>query len=124
MSDRLSPAQPLSRRAFLGRFAALGGIAVFAGCGGDAEAPTVAVGDGEYPVVEAAACEGYDATVDEQSRTMRTNLNYADASETEGQYCGNCQLKQDYAADASCLGCQLFAGPVSPGGWCMSWVAA
>ena len=135
---------PLTRRHFLGRFAAagaagLGGSALLAACGGgeDAAEPAVEAPEpnadtapgaagtpagGEYPVVEASTCEGYD-TLDEQALTLRQTLNYQDDSPEEGRYCGNCQFKQAYEADAQCLGCQLFLGPVSPGGWCQSWVA-
>jgi hypothetical protein len=127
MSDRPTPNPPPSpsRRHFLGRIAAvgaagLGGSTLLAACGDGAD--TAATGGGEYPVVEASTCQGYDA-LDQQALAARQALNYEDVTPEEGQYCGNCRFKQDYAQDASCLGCQLFAGPVSPAGWCQSWAA-
>ncbi len=122
--DRPISNAPFTRRHFLGRFAALGaaglgGSTLLAACGGgDGEAETV--GEGEYAVVEASSCEGFDA-LDEQALSARQALNYQDRSPEEGEYCGNCQFQQAYAEDDSCLGCTLFAGPVSPGGWCASW---
>jgi hypothetical protein len=125
-SDRPTPNTPLSssRREFLGRLAAigaagLGGSTLLAACGGDG-ADTAA--GGEYPVVDASTCQGYDA-LDQQALAARQALNYQDSTPEAGQYCGNCRFKQDYDQDASCIGCQLFAGPVSPGGWCQSWAA-
>lgn len=121
--DRSTSNSPLSssRRLFLGRLAALGaaglgGSTLLAACGGDG-ADTVG---GEYPVVDASTCQGYD-TLDQQALAARQALNYQDRTPQEGQYCGNCRFKQDYDQDSQCIGCQLFAGPVSPGGWCQSW---
>jgi hypothetical protein len=125
MSDR-SPNTPPSpsRRHFIGRIAALGaaglgGSTLLAACGGDG-ADTAAPGDIPYPVVDASTCQGYD-TLDQQALAARQALNYVDVTPEEGQYCGNCRFQQAYEQDASCLGCQLFAGPVSPAGWCSSW---
>lgn len=127
-----------TRRQFLGRLAAFtfvgaGATTLLAACGGGDAPATGDVADttgtaggaapsGDYPVVDASTCQGYDA-LDEQALAMRNALNYQDASPEADKHCGNCQLKQAYEADAQCLGCQLFAGPVSPGGWCQSWVA-
>ena len=126
MSDRPTSnnAPSPSRRHFLGRIAALGaaglgGSTLLAACGGGG-ADTAATGDSPYAVVEASTCQGYDA-LDQQALAARQALNYADVTPEEGQYCGNCRFKQDYAQDSNCLGCQLFAGPVSPAGWCQSW---
>lgn len=138
MSDPYEPASrapeegaPLDRRAFLGRFAALGlGASAFlAACGGGNGTDTGTTGqtggtatqaNGEYPVVPANDCAGYDELTDQQLQ-MRQSLQYEDESPREGQYCGNCRFQEAYAADQRCLGCQLFEGPVSPGGWCASW---
>jgi hypothetical protein len=126
-SDRTTPDTPpsTSRRDFLGRLAVLGaagfgGTTLLAACGGDT-AETAA--GGEYAVVEASTCQGFDA-LDEGSLNARQALSYADNSSQEGQYCGNCRFKQAYEQDSNCVGCQLFAGPVSPAGWCQSWAAA
>ena len=94
---------------------------LLSGCGSvGSVAP--AGGDSPYPVVNAATCEGYDA-LDQQALAPRQALNYADVTPEEGQYCGNCRFQQEYAQDSNCLGCQLFFGPVSPGGRCQSWAA-
>jgi hypothetical protein len=116
-----SPLSP-SRRAFLGRIAALGvagigGSTLLAACGDGADT----AGGSEYPVVNASTCQGYDA-LDQQALASRQALNYQDSTPEEGQYCGNCRFQQAYDQDTNCIGCQLFAGPVSPGGWCQSWV--
>ncbi|HLT46679.1 MAG TPA: high-potential iron-sulfur protein [Rubricoccaceae bacterium] len=111
---------PLSRRTFLGRLAALGAVAptLLTACGG---------GDGaDSLVVEAATCRGYDPA----SAPIRESLGYVDRSATPGQFCNNCRF---YTAPAGagdrCGLCQVIPGlngqgPVSPGGYCRSWAAA
>jgi hypothetical protein len=70
----------------------------------------------------AAECSGY-AELTEDDHTIRRTLNYVDVSPREGQYCNNCRFLIESAEYNPCLGCQLFAGPVAPRGWCSSWVA-
>jgi hypothetical protein len=113
-----------SRRAFLGRLAGLGGAsALLAACGGGSEG---ASGTPDALVVEASTCRGYD----DESLPVRTSLGYVDRSEVAGQVCKNCR---HYVAPAGagdrCGTCLLIPGtsgngPVSPGGYCRSWVAA
>lgn len=124
-TDRPTPNTSLSssRRQFLGRLAALGaaglgGSTLLAACGDGADT----AGGSPYPVVEASTCQGYDA-LDQQALAARQALNYQDNSPEAEQHCGNCRFQQAYDQDSNCLGCQLFAGPVSPGGWCQSWTA-
>lgn len=123
-STHVMPARipPLTRRAFLGRLAAVGAPALLVACGGD--------GAGESdlpPVVDASTCRGYDP----ESVALRRTLGYEDRSVVPGQYCTNCRF---YVAPASsgdrCGGCTLIPGlgesgqgPVSPGGYCRSWAA-
>ncbi|MEP0548837.1 MAG: high-potential iron-sulfur protein [Rhodothermales bacterium] len=129
MPDHTSPAPTtpslLSRRSFLGRLAAvgavgLGGSTLLAACGGD-EATTAGTSDGAR-VVEASSCEGYDA-LDPQALQTRQALGYVDATPREGQNCANCRFYTQPQGGSPCGGCQLFAGPVSPAGWCQSWAA-
>lgn len=133
MLDRTPPlvnsesASPLSRRSFLGRLAAVGtagfgASTLLAACGGD-DAATEGAGGGPAspPVVDASTCEGYEA-IDAGGLQTRRALNYVDATPTEGQYCDNCRFYQEPQGGSDCGGCQLFPGPVSPGGWCQSWV--
>lgn len=125
-----------SRRAFLGRFAALGAAglglsSVIAACGGGEqgggqEAPgatesTPADGADAGQVV-AADCEGYDALT-EQDLQMRETLQYADESPNPEQLCNNCRFYNQPAEGEVCGGCQLFKGPVAPEGYCSSWAA-
>lgn len=102
-------ADSVSRRRFLAATgAALGLSPILAACGG---------GD-----VTAASCEGYDQLTPEQLQA-RQNLNYVDVSVTPGQRCDNCRFYNAPEGGSPCGGCQLFAGPVAPAGWCSSWVA-
>lgn len=122
MSDPLA----LSRRAFLGRFAALGALtgtsALLAACGGGNEG---GAGPAGVPVVDASTCRGYDP----ESVAVRQSLGYVDASPHPDQYCSICRF---YTAPAGagdrCGTCQVIPGvsgngPVSPGGYCRSWAA-
>lgn len=118
-----TPESSRSRRSFLGRVlalgaAGLGGPALLAACGGGSTGGSTGGAD----VVEASSCEGYDA-LDASSLQMRDTLNYVDASPQEQQHCANCRFFTQPEAGSPCGGCQLFAGPVSPGGWCQSWTA-
>ena len=119
-----APAPPsVSRRAFLGRVAALGAgaSAVLAACGGDDAAPATA--GGAAPAtggVVAAECEGYDLLTPEE-RQPRQALGYVDVSPNPTQLCSNCRFYNQPVGNAPCGGCQLFKGPVAPGGYCNSW---
>lgn len=125
-SSPLSPleAARLSRRAFVGRLAALGALGAVVGpiaaCGGESSGGTLEV---QADVVEAASCNGFD-TLTPQQLSVREALGYIDAAPTAAQHCGNCRFMQPNTANAPCVGCQLIPGPISPGGWCRSWAAA
>ena len=100
----------VSRRRFLAvTGGALGLAPVLAACGG-----------GGVPT--AAECEGYDALT-EADLQSRNALQYVDISSRADQNCANCRLYNQPAGGSPCGGCQLFAGPVSPKGWCSGWVA-
>lgn len=120
---------PLSRRDALGRLATatlLGTSAstLLSACsdGQTAEerAAAAAAAPIEPTVVDAATCAGY-GDLSERALRSRASLNYVDATAVPERYCVNCRYKKAYAADSNCLGCTLFAGPVSPGGWCQTW---
>ncbi|NBC18088.1 MAG: hypothetical protein GVY18_12325 [Bacteroidetes bacterium] len=122
-----------SRRAFLGRFAALGAAGLglssaVAACGGgedggqQAPAATESAPAGDGDQVVAADCEGFDALTD-QDLQMRETLQYADESPNPEQLCNNCRFYNEPADGEVCGGCQLFKGPVAPEGWCSSWAA-
>lgn len=123
MSDPNTPV-PTSRRAFLGRIAALGaGASAFLAACGDAAAP--AATGGATPAtggVIAAECEGYDLLTPEELQP-RQALGYVDASPNATQLCSNCRFYNQPVGDAACGGCQLFKGPVAPNGYCNSWAA-
>lgn len=104
--SRPTTSAPIDRRRFLGAVGALALVPLAAGCGG---------GD-----VTAASCEGYDALTEQDLQT-RAALNYVDDSPNPSQFCTNCRLFNRPAGGSECGGCQLFAGPVAPGGWCSSW---
>lgn len=100
-----------SRRQFLATTgAALGLGPLVAACGG---------GDG----VVAAECAGHDALTP-QDLQARQALAYVDVTPIPVQRCDNCQFYVLPEGGSPCGGCQLFAGPVAPGGYCTGWVAA
>jgi hypothetical protein len=97
----------ISRRRSL-RVLGTGGLAVgllaVTGCGGEEEP-------------SGPSCS---TAPDQQSQQMRSTLRYVEQSTTEGKTCSNCaQYKEGEYGD--CGGCNLFTGPVRPGGYCLSW---
>ena len=118
-----SDSPSLSRRAFIGRLGALGAAglgatSLLSACGGD----DARVGPDGVAIVDSSTCEGYDA-IEPAGLQTRQSLNYVDATEMEGKNCANCRFYNVPEGGSPCGGCQLFPGPVSPGGWCQSWVA-
>jgi hypothetical protein len=71
----------------------------------------------------AAECPGY-AELTENELASRRGLQYADVSPEAGQHCHNCEFLTPAEQYNPCVGCQLFAGPVAPEGWCAAWAAA
>jgi len=54
---------------------------------------------------------------------IRTSLSYADASPEPGKSCLSCQQFLPAAAAGTCGGCKVLKGPISPAGYCKSFVA-
>ena len=113
----------LSRREALARLAVLGvGVSCLPGCGGSSEnAPNV--GADAPDIVDASTCKGH-ATLDADAMELRQSLGYVDATVKPTQYCANCRFYRLPEGGDRCGGCQLFAGPVSPAGYCTSWAQA
>ncbi len=53
---------------------------------------------------------------------QRKALKYVDNSPEKGKLCSNCALYVPAKAGSQCGGCTLIKGPISPNGWCTSWV--
>lgn len=53
---------------------------------------------------------------------QRKSLKYTDNSPEKGKLCSNCALYVPAKAGSPCGGCNLIKGPISPNGWCTSWV--
>jgi hypothetical protein len=70
---------------------------------------------------QAAAGEGCNTPLDQQSQTLRGQLQYKEVSEKENQNCANCAQYIEDAPYGDCGGCKLFSGPVQPKGHCLSW---
>ncbi|MDT7855761.1 high-potential iron-sulfur protein [Rubrivirga sp. S365] len=103
----------VSRRRFLAATAGAFALSpVLAACGG-----------GDEGGVVAANCEGYGALTAAELQ-QRAALNYVDVTPIPGEMCSNCAFYEAPAGGAACGGCQLFAGPVAPGGYCTGWAAA
>ena len=100
----------LSRRRFLVATAGAIGVApILSACGSGA--PKFA-----------SECDGY-STLTETDLATRNALSYADKSANPAEICASCRLYNAPASGSACGGCQLFAGPVLPGGYCTGWAA-
>ncbi|MFN3603880.1 MAG: high-potential iron-sulfur protein [Leptonema sp. (in: bacteria)] len=53
---------------------------------------------------------------------QRKNLQYTDHTPKADQKCENCALYVVAEGNSPCGKCNLIKGPVSPLGWCTSWV--
>ena len=104
MTDRLITRRELLKRAYAFG-AAVAGVSVLSACGGEE------AGGG----LDCSAAEG-------QAQTMRTSLQYVEASTTADQNCINCNFFQGANATA-CGNSSLNLGNVNPNGWCSSWAA-
>jgi len=58
---------------------------------------------------------------DAQSAQMRKTLQYVEKSPKEGKKCSNCMQWKPPEKEGECGGCKLFAGPVNPNGYCLSY---
>lgn len=121
----------LTRRDFVTRVLAVGGAGAFlpaliSACGGEERPATpdsdVLTPEGEEGQVMAEACPGFDELTD-QDMQLRQALEYVDVSPNATQVCSNCQFYTEPEAGSQCGGCELFQGPVAPGGYCNSWAA-
>ncbi len=53
---------------------------------------------------------------------QRKALKYTDNSPEKGKLCSNCALYVPAKPGSQCGGCTLIKGPISPNGWCTSWI--
>lgn len=72
------------------------------------------------PAKAGGACAD-PAKLDQQSKTMRSTLQYVEKSVKEGQNCSGCLQWIPGAKADACGGCKLFSGGVNPKGYCLSW---
>ena len=110
-----------TRRAFLRRALSFGAASVGAGtllaaCGGEQEGGAA----GEEDAL--AACNDVSG-LSEEEKQVRQNFEYVNETPYPEKRCNNCQFYQQPEGGTVCGGCQLFAGPVSPQGYCNSWIA-
>ena len=101
---------------------AMGGLLATAGC--KSEAPPPAAKPVEKPVEKpaepaAAGCPGQEA-IDEGSQNLRKALQYVEVSPQAGKACTGC-AQFEAGKYQTCGGCKLFAGPVAPAGYCLSF---
>ena len=97
-----------TRRQFIAAAAALVGLPALAACGSGPQS--------------ASACAGYDA-LSPADLQQRAALQYVDQTPAPDKLCLNCRFYTAPAGGSPCGGCQLFAGPVLPAGYCASWAA-
>lgn len=116
----------LNRREFLERAAAIGAAAVGAGAILSACDPPEDDDAADDQPDDEFSCNDEDALagLDDEEIERRESHDYTDDSPVEGEYCYNCALYEEPEGGEDCGGCQLFAGPVHPDGWCDDWVGA
>jgi hypothetical protein len=101
--------QPLDRRSFLARAAALGAVAV----AGGALATGCTSGGGALTCTDTTGLAEADIA-------GRTALGYVDQSTDAAKNCLNCQLYTP-AAEGQCGACSVVKGPIHPQGYCTAW---
>ncbi len=111
----MSKDNSISRKAFLGKISMLGlagaGAGVFLkGCG-----------NGEEATEAADPCADLSG-LSESDIQLRETLQYVAETPNPEERCDNCEYWIDDQHGPQCGGCTLFAGPVHPAGWCVSWV--
>ena len=72
---------------------------------------------------EAGVTCGDLSSLTDADKGMRTALQYVDNTPDAAKDCSGCQLFLPVAEGKVCGGCPLLKGPISPKGWCASWVA-
>jgi hypothetical protein len=102
----------LSRRDVLQRSAAVGALAVFG---------TAAAACNKSPSAAGLACTDTSG-LSPTDLQVRTSLAYVDVSTEPGKMCSNCQQFIAGAPNA-CGTCKVVKGPISPKGYCKSFVA-
>ncbi len=112
MKDR----EQLSRRDFVRKLSVFGFVGLGAGsilkaCGNGEEAET----DPDDP------CNDLSDLTDDEIQT-REAFEYVAETPNPDERCDNCQFWLPDEHGEECGGCDLFAGPVHPAGWCNSWV--
>lgn len=124
MSDDES--NDLSRRRFLQSLSVVGVAgasgSLLAACGGSSDSGNGSTS--EAPTGPCAELTDLSKQEKQQRQKMVKSLNYVRQSPNDSQRCDNCQLYLSEEYGDSCGGCQLFPGPVYPGGYCDSWVKA
>lgn len=104
----------LSRKEFLKRAGIVGatlvvGPAVFQAC------------KQEEKKAQGPKCDDVTGLTPEEIE-QRKNLQYTDNSPDPNKLCQNCALYVLPEGNSPCGKCNLIKGPVSPMGWCTSWV--
>jgi hypothetical protein len=75
----------------------------------------------EHAHTEGPKCDDVSGLKPEEIE-QRKNLQYTDYSPDPAKLCSNCALYVAPENNAPCGGCNLVKGPISPNGWCTSWV--
>jgi hypothetical protein len=90
---------------------AAGGLLGLAGCNKGGEGAAKAPGGGNC---------GEKGSPDEAAKQLRTTLQYKEKSDVPGKKCSGC-MQYEPGKFGDCGGCKLFAGGVSPEGYCLSF---
>ncbi|MCA9554475.1 MAG: hypothetical protein KC933_30855 [Myxococcales bacterium] len=121
MSDATQQEKLLNRRKalhVLGATVAASSAVLMTACKGESKPAPKAEAPKPAPKPAAAAC-GDPATLDEQSKTLRSTLQYVPASPHADK---SCKLCMQYTEESpTCGACKLFTGGVSPAGYCLSF---
>ena len=107
----------ISRKDFLKKGAVAGAM----GAAAVALAYCKKKGGEEASAPSAGGCSDVSGLTQAEKDT-RAQLKYMDKSDQEGKACNGCALFVPAAAGAACASCNLVKGPISPEGYCTSWV--
>lgn len=113
MKDR----EQLSRRDFVRKLsvfgvAGLGAGSILKACGNGEDEPAA---DADDP------CADVSGLSEQEIQEREDIYEYVAETPNPDERCDNCQFWQPDRFGEECGGCELFAGPVHPGGWCNTW---
>jgi len=111
----------LLKRAALAGAMGLGWLGL-AACGGEPAQPEAQAKLPASSPGDQTACAG-SPDLAAKNAAARKALKYVDQSADPARVCSGCRFFKQPAGGAACGGCQILTGPITPTGYCSSWIA-